>query len=978
MKKFDSSLGKARLVWLALVSIIAVVQSATSQIVPADRLITWQGNVGIPGGVPNRTTIYQTIAAGATMATIQSALNSCPSNQVVLLGPGTFNITGVIILPSYVTLRGSGPGVTILNAQGSGNGVVQFGSVGNGEYTATAHNITAGYTKGSTTLTLDSVSGISAGTMLVLDQLNDASLPVSNVGTYGTITWNSRNNGTRALGQTVEVGSVSGNTVTIKTPMYWTYQSSLSPQAMSYQATCQYAGLENLTLYANQTGYTAMFFMSGSKYCWVKNIEDNYCDGDHGELIYTYRCEVRDSYFHDAYNHNSGTTDSDLMLDGKSSGDLVENNIFYRMHTSILIRCGSSGNVIAYNYSGGNFHQPAPNFMIQDMNGNHGAHPMFNLFEGNICNEFQPDSYWGSSSHCTALRNWFTGDAIICPPLTGRGAWQTNSAYHATQALNAVNLNYGESYYNLVGNIVGCAYGASHDTYQVVAPASRSYTTTLYLYAFGYSDSSDNGSDAKDSTLPYTTVIRHGDYDFANGAQTWSPSITDHNIPNSYYLTGKPAFFGNMSWPPFNPANGASVAMNNLPAGYRFNTGTNPPTGPVNLPPVASATGTPVRGPAPLAVTFSSSGSSDPEGATLTYSWAFGDGSTSTAANPSHTYSTAGTYSAVLTVSDGTNTVSANPISITATVPGQNLPPIPVVSASPVSGIAPLAVTFSSTGSYDPEGATVTYSWAFGDGATSTTANPSHTYTTVGNYTARLTVSDGTNSVSTNAAITVISHSTGLVAAYGFEDGTGSVVSDSSTQGNSGAITGATWTAGKFGNALDFTATNSSVTIPDAASLDLTTGMTLEAWVYPTALSTITDIIYKDTLKYYLAGSVGAGTAPSFGGDFAPSALNGTNVLALNTWSHLAGTYDGTTMRLYVNGVLVSSLAQSGPIGTSLGSLMIGGNPLSAGKNFTGKIDEVRIYNRALGVSEIQLDMNTAVVSGVGNKPGGPNSLTFR
>jgi hypothetical protein len=79
-----------------------------------------------------------------------------------------------------------------------------------------------------------------------------------------------------------------------------------------------------------------------------------------------------------------------------------------------------------------------------------------------------------------------------------------------------------------------------------------------------------------------------------------------------------------------------------------------------------------------------------------------------------------------------------------------------------------------------------------------------------------------------------------------------------------------------------------------------------------------------------------------------------------------------------VNGVLVSSLAQSGPIGTSLGSLMIGGNPLSAGKNFTGKIDEVRIYNRALGVSEIQLDMNTAVVSGVGNKPGGPNSLTFR
>jgi PKD repeat protein len=771
--------------------------------------------------------------------------------------------------------------------------------------------------------------------------------------------------------------SVSGNTVTIKTPMYWTYQSSLSPQAMSYQATCQYAGLENLTLYANQTGYTAMFFMSGSKYCWVKNIEDNYCDGDHGELIYTYRCEVRDSYFHDAYNHNSGTTDSDLMLDGKSSGDLVENNIFYRMHTSILIRCGSSGNVIAYNYSGGNFHQPAPTFMIQDMNGNHGAHPMFNLFEGNICNEFQPDSYWGSSSHCTALRNWFMGDAIICQPLTGRGAWQTNTATHATQALNAVNLNYGESYYNLVGNIVGCAYGASHDTYQVVAPANRSYTTTLYLYAFGYSDSSDNGSDAKDSTLPYTTLLRHGDYDFANGAQTWSPSIADHTIPNSYYLSSKPAFFGNMTWPPFDPANGANVAMNNLPAGYRFNTGTNAPSGPVNRPPVASATGSPVRGPAPLAVSFSSSGSSDPEGATLTYAWAFGDGATSTAANPSHTYSTAGTYSAVLTVSDGTNSVSAAPISITATVPGQNLPPVPVVTATPVSGIAPLAVTFSSAGSYDPEGSTLTYSWVFGDGTTSTTSNPSHTYSAAGNYTARLTVSDGTNSVSTNTTITVLSHNTGLVAAYGFEEGKGAQAADSSGNGNLGTVATASWTAGRFGNALSFDGQLAAVTIPDAPSLDLTTGMTLEAWVYPTALNGVTDIIYKDTIKYYLVGSMTAGSAPSVGGDFASTSLSGTSALPLNTWSHVAGTYDGNTMRLYVNGVLVSSTAQTGNISTSLGSLMIGGNPSAPGKGWVGKIDEVRIYNRALGVAEIQTDMNSPVVAGAGSKPGSPRNFKF-
>ena len=78
----------------------------------------------------------------------------------------------------------------------------------------------------------------------------------------------------------------------------------------------------------------------------------------------------------------------------------------------------------------------------------------------------------------------------------------------------------------------------------------------------------------------------------------------------------------------------------------------------------------------------------------------------------------------------------------------------PVVNASatsPTSGPAPLAVAFSAAGSSDPEGQPLTYSWNFGDGATSNSANPSHTYTATGNYQARLTVSDGVNSVDLDA-----------------------------------------------------------------------------------------------------------------------------------------------------------------------------------------------------------------------------------
>src|SRR4029079_12068213 len=85
-----------------------------------------------------------------------------------------------------------------------------------------------------------------------------------------------------------------------------------------------------------------------------------------------------------------------------------------------------------------------------------------------------------------------------------------------------------------------------------------------------------------------------------------------------------------------------------------------------NQAPVVNASANPTSGATQLNVTFSSSGSSDPEGQPLPYSWAFGDGATSTAANPSHTYTSPGVYQARLTVSDGVNTSISTPIAISA------------------------------------------------------------------------------------------------------------------------------------------------------------------------------------------------------------------------------------------------------------------------------------------------------------------------
>lgn len=87
---------------------------------------------------------------------------------------------------------------------------------------------------------------------------------------------------------------------------------------------------------------------------------------------------------------------------------------------------------------------------------------------------------------------------------------------------------------------------------------------------------------------------------------------------------------------------------------------------------------------------------------------------------------------------------------------GTNLPPIAIASASTTAGIPPLVVNFSSTGSLDPEGRTLTYLWTFGNGQTSTNANPAHTYTQSGLYLARLAVSDGTNTTLSNPLTIVV------------------------------------------------------------------------------------------------------------------------------------------------------------------------------------------------------------------------------
>jgi hypothetical protein len=232
------------------------------------------------------------------------------------------------------------------------------------------------------------------------------------------------------------------------------------------------------------------------------------------------------------------------------------------------------------------------------------------------------------------------------------------------------------------------------------------------------------------------------------------------------------------------------------------------------------------------------------------------------------------------------------------------------------------------------------------------------------------TVMAASGAINGTASVTVTSGGgpSGPVAAYSFNAGSGNTVADSSGNNNNGTRSGATWTtAGKYGGALSFDGVNDRINISDSNSLDLTTAMTLEAWVRPETVSGWRTVVLKERtghLNYALYGSTSSGK-PS--GEITRSngsrEVTGTAALPLNTWTHLATTYDGANLRLFVNGNQVAIFATTGNILTSSGSLRIGGNAVW-GEYFGGLIDEVRIYNRALTAAEIQADMNAPLASG--------------
>ena len=183
--------------------------------------------------------------------------------------------------------------------------------------------------------------------------------------------------------------------------------------------------------------------------------------------------------------------------------------------------------------------------------------------------------------------------------------------------------------------------------------------------------------------------------------------------------------------------------------------------GAVNKTPVAAFTYSPANPVVNQTLTFNASTSYDPDGFITEYEWQFDDGANATGEVVTHTYTSTGNYTVTLTVTDNataTNTTS-KVIRVTQL---QNKTPVAAFTYSPANPVVNQTLTFNASASYDPDGFITGYEWQFDDGANATGEVVTHTYTSAGNYTVNLTVTDNATATNTTSKVIRVQSSTDI------------------------------------------------------------------------------------------------------------------------------------------------------------------------------------------------------------------------
>ena len=544
--------------------------SPAEGLIPEDRRYPW--HPGIPGGIPTVTNIcaavtdppYNASGDGAAddAAAIQQALDDCANagGGVVLAPAGTYRVTVGLALPSGVVLRGEGPDLTHIEGdQTAEKAILQAGSWDEDPSPETA--ITGGLERGSSQLTVASTAEFVVGDFIIVDQLNDDDLVRVNGQdvdpSESGCTWGSRDDGTRLLGQMAVITSIdaAGSTVGIDPPLAMPLSASLQPeiQRVRRQITRD-VGIEDLYVmdrsFRGDNNANIRFW--GVAYSWIRNVESAFVSGRHIQLTKAFRCEVRDSYVHEAYNYDPGANAYGIALENQSTETLVENSIIYYLNGGLMMDSAGPGNVFGYNYVDLMFGRDYPDapWLTGDLVANHCAHPFMNLWEGNMGSQIAADNIHGSSSHQTFFRNYVDREFT--------GFVQTGNLTDVVFAAN-------NRYMNVVGNVLGRP-GDADLPGAVYDQTAGNCLGTVAVYKVGYPANCavDTVSDAEVAA----TLLRTGNFDYFNNATIWDPGIPEQPLPPSFYLDRAPDSFGSTPWPPIGPD--VTGYVHDIPAKVRF------------------------------------------------------------------------------------------------------------------------------------------------------------------------------------------------------------------------------------------------------------------------------------------------------------------------------------------------------------------------------------------------------------------------
>jgi hypothetical protein len=597
--------------------------SSSGSILPVDRDArgNWRmaGLLAV-GGIPNRTTVCATVSprgGGQDDTTnIQNAVEACPVGEVVSLVAGTFTIAegNFVQLDRGVTLRGAGPGSTILtrtggatlNSDNPGNNPTPMILAGPTRYNnnQTAVALTADAAQGATSIQVASTTGFSVGQIVLLDEASGAGwqpdrtwagngYPQIWASPDYRVVWQKHNpnytyvddfgpneypyqagtagcwfsNCDRPTNEIKQISAISGNTITFNSPMTISYRVSHAAQLHYYQTPhTMDVGVENMTL---QHGDDGNLKFEWCAYCWAKNVENTLWLNDGFDIDASFRVQLEGVYVHNAVWPVNGGGGYAISIANGSAEVLIENSISVLANKVMVDRSAGAGSVVAYNYMDDGYINGSDSWVEIGLNASHmvGGHHV--LFEGNYSFNTDSDQTHGNAIYHTLLRNYFTG---FRKPFTALDGTAVNDAANKPSGVGPLRAGGAHAYaywFSFIGNVLGTPGHMAGWVYDGISGINAFPPTAIWT--LGYMDITPQGYDSNVAS----TAIRHGNYDYVTNSVNWDPNISDQNLPDSMYLSSAPAFFNagkGYTWPWVNPI--GSTQVYTLPAKARYDAGT--------------------------------------------------------------------------------------------------------------------------------------------------------------------------------------------------------------------------------------------------------------------------------------------------------------------------------------------------------------------------------------------------------------------